>query len=192
MTGSPAQPSLSAPVKVAQLNARKPVPFDLQPDAALRASIAHDLGLLSLRKFRFQGELRPLGRQDWEISASLGATVVQSCAVTLDPVTTRIDETVQRRYLAQMPEPQGHEIEMPDDDTQEALGAMIDPGSVAIEALALAIPAFPRIDGATLPGEGTLSAAPEGAAPLPAQERPKPFAGLAGLREKLMRDQNKD
>ncbi|MBR3371138.1 MAG: DUF177 domain-containing protein [Rhodobacteraceae bacterium] len=190
MTKPPIQPVLCPPIRVAALNARKPVRFDVQPDSATRTQLAQDMGLIVLRKFRFHGELRPFGKRDWEISATLGATVVQSCAVTLDPVTTRIDEPVLRRYLAELPVPTGTEVEMPEDDTQEVLGTMIDPGAVALEALALALPAFPRADGAALPGAGVLSAAPEGAAPLE-DARPKPFAALAGLREKLLRDDDK-
>lgn len=191
MTQSPAQPEkLSQPIRVAQLNARKPVRFDLQPDAALRAKLAQELGITALRKFRFHGELRPLGRRDWEIDAMLGATIVQPCAVTLEPLSTRIDEHVLRRYLADMPEPQGQEVEMPEDDTQEPLGTMIDPGAVALEALSLALPAFPRSEGAAIASDGELRAAPDGADPTP-EERPKPFAALAGLREKLLRDQDK-
>jgi len=191
VTQSPAQPDkLSQPIRVAQLNARKPVRFDLQPDAALRATLAQELGITALRKLRFHGELRPIGRRDWEIDAMLGATIVQPCAVTLEPLTTRIDEHVLRRYLADMPEPQGLEVEMPSDDTQEPLGTMIDPGAVALEALSLALPPFPRSKGAMIAEDGAIRAAPEGAEPIE-EERPKPFAALAGLREKLLRDQDK-
>ncbi|WFE73886.1 DUF177 domain-containing protein [Roseinatronobacter sp. S2] len=186
-----AQPNtLSQPIRVARLNARKPVQFDLQPEAALRSELAQDLGITALRKLRFHGELRPFGQRDWEISATLGATIVQPCAVTLEPLTTRIDERVVRRYLTDLPDPQGLEVEMPPDDTQERLGDMIDPGAVALEALALALPVFPRSETAALPGDGVITAAPEGAAPI-VDERPKPFAGLAGLRDKLLRDQDK-
>lgn len=178
------QPSLCAPVQVARLGPRKPYPFDLAPDAALRAAIAEALGLDALRKFRFQGALQPLGKHDWELTASLGATVVQPCAVTLAPVTTRIDERVIRRFVADMPVPQGLEVEMPEDDTLEPLGAQIDLSALAIEALSLAIPAFPRVPEAALSETGQISTDAEA----PAQDagaRPKPFAALAALKDKL-------
>lgn len=151
----------------------------------MRAAIAAALDIRGLRKFSFAGELRPEGRRDWILQAKLGATVVQDCAITLDPVTTRIDEDVTRRYLAEMPEPSGLEVEMPEDDTIEPLGVEIDPSAVALEALLLALPAFPRATGAELAPEGELRAAPAGADPAELDTRPKPFAALAALRDKL-------
>ncbi len=175
--------ALAAPVRLAQLDARKPQEFDLRPDAPLRARIAGLLGLEGLRKFRFTGSLRPLGKRDWEVQARLGATVVQACAVTLAPVVTRIDEPVLRRFLADMAEPEGLEIEMPEDDTTEPLGATIDLSVIALEALVLALPAFPRAEGAELPASVLTRVLP-GATPVE-EDRPKPFAALAALRDKL-------
>ena len=169
-------------VALGQLNARKAVRIDLAPDAELRARIAQALDIRGLRKFTFAGELRPVGRRDWELRAHLGATIVQDCAITLAPVTTRIDEQVLRRYLADMPEVSALEMEMPEDDTTEPLGRSIDPGAVALEALLLALPAFPRADGAELTPEGVLRAAPDGAADAK-DDRPRPFAVLARLKD---------
>lgn len=169
---------------VASLNKRRSYPFDLRPDAAIRARIAAQLDLLELRKLRFHGSLQPMGRHDWMLEASLGATVVQPCAITLDPVTTRIDEKVQRRFIADLPAPEGLEVEMPEDDSQEPLGTVIDIGAIALEALALALPAFVRKPDAALGMEGRMAAAPQGAEPL-SDARPKPFAALAALRDKL-------
>lgn len=187
MTQSPdpfAEISLCAPLRLAALSKRKPLRFDLAPDAQVRTDLAHALDIRALRKFSFKGEVRPVGRHDWVLEAVLGATVVQDCAITLDPVTTRIDETVTRRYVTDLPKPEGPETEMPEDDTVELLGQFIDPGAVAIEELVLALPPFPRAAGVELTPEGTLQAAPDGADPIE-DARPKPFAGLAGLRDKL-------
>ncbi|TVS00403.1 MAG: DUF177 domain-containing protein [Rhodobacteraceae bacterium] len=182
--------ALTPPIRVARLDARKPLAVDLQPDAETRARIAEVLGLEALRKFRFQGELRSLGKRDWELQAHMGATVVQPCAITLAPVVTRIDEPVSRRYLTEMPEPEGLEIEMPEDDSAEPLGATIDISATALEALALALPAFPRAPGAELP-QAALTQAPPGATRIE-EERPKPFAALAALKNKLDRDGGPD
>lgn len=177
-------PALAPPLRLGQMNARKVIRFTLDPDAPARAAIAAALGIARLRKLRFDGSLRPLGRRDWELQASLGATVVQPCAITLEPVTTRIDEQVQRRYLAEMPEPQAAEIEMPEDDSAEPLPDVLDPGAVMMEALMLALPAFPRAEGAALSEHGRLGAAPAHAAPFEDSPR-KPFAALETLRAKL-------
>ena len=62
------------------------------PDAAARGALAEELGLLDLRKLRLSGRITPDGDSGWRLDATLGATVVQPCVVTLQPVTTRIDE----------------------------------------------------------------------------------------------------
>lgn len=152
---------------------REAVPLDLVPDAAGRAAVAAELGLEAVRKLRLSGRLVPEGRADWRLEASLGATVVQSCVVTLAPVVARVDEEVSRRYVADLPNVEAGEVEMPDDDV-EALPAALDLGAVMLEALALALPPYPRAPGAEL-GEVVVTEA--GAEPLTA-EAARPFAGL--------------
>lgn len=155
--------------------------FEIVPDAATRAALAEDLGLLALRKLRFTGQVLPEGARDWRLEAMLGATVVQPCVVTAEPVTTRIDDPVTRRYLAEMPEPEGDDVEMPEDDSAEPLPDVLDLSAVLAEALALALPLYPRAQGAAL--EQTVFAAP-GVAPL-TDEDARPLAGLAALRDRL-------
>lgn len=170
------------PLRVADLPARKPTRFELCPTPADSARIAAALGALKVEKLRFKGELRPDGRSDWVLEGHLQARVVQPCVVTLAPVASRIEETVQRRYLADMAEPvEAGEMEIPEDDSAEPLGAVIDPGAVMVEALALALPLYPRADQAEL-AESVFTE--PGTAPLRDAEL-RPFAGLAGLRDKL-------
>jgi len=171
-------------IRVAHLRGKDEVPFEITPDAATRKQIAEDLGLLDLRKLRLSGRISAEGRTDWLLTAALGATVVQRCVVTLDPVTTRIDEPVTRRFSPDAEPPDvapGEEIEMPEDDTLEPLGHEIDLRRVMIEALSLALPPWPRSDGAEL---GQVTATAKGAEPL-TDEDTKPFAGLKTLRDQL-------
>ncbi len=172
--------SLNPPLRTAQLGRQKSWSIDLQPDAAQREDIATLLGLEGLRKFRFTGQLRPVGASDWELTGKLGATVIQPCAVTLNPVITRIDEDILRRFVANLPEPEALEVEMPEDDSLEPLGAEIDITAVALEALSLALPAFPRHEEADNGQPISLESSPPGAAPLQI-ETTKPFAGLAAM-----------
>lgn len=182
---SPSSPSITSisltpPLRTANLGRQKSWSIDLQPDAAQRDDIATLLGLEGVRKFRFTAQLRPVGTSDWELIGKLGATVSQTCAVTLDPVTTRIDEDILRRFVANLPEPEALEAEMPEDDSSEPLGAEIDITAVALEALSLALPAFPRHTDAEKSQPLSLESSPPGAAPLQT-ETTKPFAGLADL-----------
>lgn len=171
-------------IRLSELSNRRATEFTLEPDGDARAAIAEELGIIGIKKLRFTGTLAPAGKRDWLLEAQLGATVVQSCVVTLDPVTTRIDEDVTRRYMAEvpeLPEMSGSEVEMPEDDTVEALPETLDLAEVMAEALSLALPAFPRAEGAAL-GEAVY--AEDGVQPM-RDEDAKPFAGLASLRESL-------
>ncbi len=171
-------PRASLPLRVADLPPRRPTRFHLRPDPEARTAIAAELGLSALRKLDFVGEVSAAGQQDWHLNGHLGATVVQPCVITADPVVTRIETEVTRHFLHDLPEPTEHEVEMPEDETIEKLGNVIDPGAVMIEALALALPDYPRKPGAEL---GTEEFAPPGAAPLD-DSRPNPFAALAALK----------
>ena len=70
---------------------------------------------------------------------------------------------------------------MPEDDTRDPLPEVIDVATVALEALALALPLYPRAPGAEL-GEAVYTA--PGATPL-RDEDLRPFAGLAALKSRL-------
>lgn len=170
----------SQPLRVAGLSHRKPTRFVFAPEAAARAAIAADLGLLALHRLTLTGELAPTGRADFDLRAELLAEAVQPCAITLAPVPARIAETVHRRFAAELSTPAGEEVEMTDDET-DPLPEVIDIAAIAVEALALALPPYPRAPGAEL-GEAVFAA--PGVAPLTEADL-KPFSGLAGLAEKL-------
>lgn len=169
-------------LRLGALPSSAPTRFEIVPDAQERAALAERLGLTKLSRLRFAGALHPEGRGDWRLEATLGATVVQPCAVTLAPVTTRIDAAVLRRYLANLPAPDaGAETEMPEDDTVEPLPRTLDLPLVMEEALSLELPDYPRASGTDFEGKSAL---PPGAAPITDAET-RPFAGLASLRDKL-------
>lgn len=158
-------------LRVAHLNPRAPMPFALTPDADARKAIAEELGLLDLPQLRLEGEIRAGAGDLWLLEGRLQARVVQPCVVTLKPVKTRLDEQVARRYSPHLRTPEGDDVEMPD-DTLEPLGQFIDLSAVMIEELALALPEYPRAEGAA------LAPAPDEE---PATETRRPFAGLEQL-----------
>lgn len=155
------------------------------PDAAILKAIAAELGLLRLNKVRFTGEISATGKSDWKLSAKLGATVQQPCVVTLEPVTTRIEQEVQRLFVSDVPDYEaGSENEMPEDDSVDILGNYIDLGEIMVEALALHLPTYPRADG--VEAENAVFTEP-GKTPMSDNEA-RPFAGLEALRDKLAKD----
>ena len=180
MSRTPPSPSS---LRVADLNQSGKTGFALRPEKDRLTALAAELGLSALRKLSFEGHVAPEGPADWRLEGHLGATVVQPCVVTLDPVTTRIETPVTRVFAKDYVEPDEPEAEMPEDDTIERLGPWIDPEAVMLEALALNIPEYPRLPDAEL---GALRVTEPGKAPL-TDDDVKPFAGLAGLKEQLER-----
>ena len=90
--------------------------------------------------------------------------------VTLAPVTTDLQEDVRRLFSPHVATPEADETEISDDET-EPLGQFIDAEAIMAEALALALPLYPRAAGAHL----------DAADPEENHEVRKPFAGLADL-----------
>jgi uncharacterized metal-binding protein YceD (DUF177 family) len=172
--------ALSHPLRVTRLSPKVPTTFSLAPDAATRAMLAKHLGIIAVEALVFQGSLTPVGRKDFTLQAELSARVVQPCVVSLQPVTTAVRDTVLRRFSHDYKDPVGDEVEL-QDDTIEPLPEVIDVGAVAVEALALLLPEYPRASDAVFDG-GDLADTDTDAG-----DRPKPFAGLADLAEKLAR-----
>ncbi len=167
----------SYPLRLSELATKKPTRFSLTPDQAERAAIAETLGIPGIDSLTFKGGLAPKGRRDWALEAELTARVVQPCVVTTDPVKTDIAERVERLYVADLPEVEGDEIAMPEDDRIEALTASVDLGAVLTEALSLALPLYPRSEGAEFDDMHYAAAGTEALT----DETAKPFAGLARL-----------
>lgn len=162
-------------LRVAHLNPRAPTPFALSPDADGRAAIAAELGISALQKLEFIGQIHAEEGEAWALTGRLVARVVQPCVVTLKPVRTNLDETVSRFYSPYVTVPEGDEVEMPD-ETLEPLGQFIDVSAVMIEELALALPEYPRAEGAGLDTATDDALEPQ-------QDTRRPFADL----DKLLR-----
>lgn len=173
--------TLTMPFAVRSLSPKKPTRFDLTAKPAEKLVIAADLGITAVHWFSFKGAFHPVGRRDVRLEAVLEAEVEQPCGITLVPVRTRITEQVTRLYLSDWQTPTGSEVEIAADDEAEPLPDVIDVAAVGVEALSLALPAYPRAPGAEL---GQMVHAEPGTAPL-SDDAVKPFAGLAGLRDTL-------
>lgn len=171
-TGLPAMP-----FKVTSIAGRTSTHVRFRPSGPERKRIAEALDLLDLPHMEFDGDIRPSGKRDLVLQGKLTARVVQPCSVSLEPVTTVISDQIRRTYLQDYKVPEADEVEIPADDTLEALPEVIDAAAVAIEALALALPLYPRAPGVEL-GEAVF--AEPGLTPLREGDL-KPFAGLAGL-----------
>lgn len=171
------------PMRVASLKQSGPNRFDLRANRDQRAAIAQLLELADLTDLRFRGAITPAAADGWRIEARLTASLAQTCVVTLDPVPARIDQIVSRDFV---PEEAGTIIDLtPDEeDDPDTFTDQIDPGQIAVEALALALDPYPRAPGVE-PLE--MRATPPGATELDDQSM-KPLAGLAALKAKMQDD----
>lgn len=161
--------------RVAHLNPRQPTEFRIAPDAETRKALAAELDLIDLPNLHFSGRITAEGLDAWKVTGKLSARAVQACVVTLAPVTTAISEEVERFYSPHVTQSEEEEVEIPEDDV-EPLGQYIDVNAVMAEALALALPLYPRAEGAELPAPVADDAEDDNTR--------RPFAGLADLLKK--------
>ena len=172
----------SHPLDVADLPKNRERTFDLKLTADDIAMIVDELGVLSLSKLRFSGEIAFNDQGEAVLTADLGVSATQACVVTLEPVKTRIDKAVIRRFSPNIePKEEDHQMLEEDDENVDPLGDVIDLGKVLSESIALNLPDFPRAEGAEL---SQKTFAEPGVEPLE-DEDTKPFASLAALKDKL-------
>ncbi|TPG40374.1 DUF177 domain-containing protein [Sphingomonas koreensis] len=110
------------------------------------------------------------------------ASVVQTCAITDDPVPATIDEPMALRFVdAAAPEQDEIELSDQDCDTMPIDGGAIDLGEAAAETMALALDPFPRAPSAeaVLRDAGVIS-----------EEEARPLGALAGLKAALEKRQS--
>lgn len=140
------------PLRLHELG-RGAVTLDLEPDAAQRAKIAHDLGLESLPSLTARVTVRP-----WldgaEITGRFTATVEQICSVSLDPFEQTLQGEIDVRAV-----PAGSDAAAADEGGEVALdpnapdppdvleGDTIDVAAYVVEHLSLEIDPFPRKPG---------------------------------------------
>ena len=174
------------PFVVADLPGNRPLRVNITATGDDAARIAAALDALKVTKLRLDGEFEVDRKGNVTFEGTLGAPVAQPCVVTLEPVRTRIDEPLRRIFRADDTPPADHHQILADEDIDhDPLPDIIDLGVVATEALALALPPFPRAEGAEL---SVAQFTEPGQAPMTDDEA-RPFAGLAALKDKLQKDE---
>lgn len=151
MTGA-AAPEFSRLVSLARLGT-EPFRQDIEADATERARLAARLDLVTLDRLTARVELVRLDKETFALHAAFEAEFAQSCVVTLDPVGGTASETFSLIYgPPEAEETIGWTAE--DDVAFEPLtGAAVDVGEAVAQQLALALPLFPRVPGASVEAE---------------------------------------
>ena len=173
-------------VRLSEINQAKTFKFHLPLSKEQILTLMSRLDLLSLKKISLTGYLSPLEKDKWTLKAKLKATVKQKCVITLKPVQTIVNETVNRTFS---PLEAQKSSDMLDDgvsqiffdDTLQEFNDTIDLLEIVFEELTLLLPLYPKFEGAKLdsyiitePGKKPLS-----------EKNLKPFAQLSELKDKL-------
>ncbi len=164
-------------VNVGHLSAN-PVAVSLQADPAERLAMAERWGVARVDDVKADLELLRWKRDGVRVRGRVCAAIEQTCVVTLEPVSSTIDEQVDALFV-----PEGSKLaRIATDDSGEMVfdaegpdipeafqGDSIDVGSVCEEFIVLAIDPYPRKEGAVLESPDD---------PPQQEDTPSPFAGL--------------
>ncbi|MFK3778525.1 YceD family protein [Agrobacterium sp. NPDC089420] len=168
----------SYPVKVGHISAN-PVRIGLEADAEELKALAKFWDVLSVDYLKAELQVSRWKKDGVKIKGEVHAAVTQSCVVTLEPVSSRIEETLEQIFvpegskLARMTTNEEGEIVLdPDgpDIPDQFTGDSIDAGAVVAEFAALAIDPYPRKSDVEFVDTGDKE--PE------EEKRPSPFAAL--------------
>jgi uncharacterized metal-binding protein YceD (DUF177 family) len=142
---------------------------DIAATPAEREALARRFGLMALDSLEARVRLRRIAGGYVRLSAEFAAAVVQSCVVTLEPVSSCITEDFTLLYGEA--EEQGDVVLDSEAETLEPLGdGTIDIGEAVAQQLSLALDPYPRAPGAAGEADSASSA----------ENRPEsPFAALA-------------
>lgn len=156
--------------------------FDVEARPDERTALAERFAILAVNHLRAEGVIRSqAGGKRVKLEGHLAAEVVQTCVITLEPVTAAIEVPLERLYgFEDVAEEVGSGIgevflDLTDDLPAEPLtGDVVDIGAAAAEQLGLELDPYPRKPGARF--EGLTRDQPE--------EPVEAFARLAGWRKR--------
>jgi hypothetical protein len=169
---TPPKPAWSFPVAAADIpeTGRR---VDLVADDVTRDAIAKLGNLAALSSLEAGFDITRQGADGLRLAGRVGATVVQHCVVTLEPIESEVDEVIDLVFLPDAPVTNAVELPaIPAEDPPETMKeGVVDLGVVATEFLLLGIDPYPRKPGAV------FDAPPAGD---PASH---PFAALEALKK---------
>lgn len=165
------QTEFARPVDIARLPTGGAT-HDIAATPAERAALAKRFELLALDRLEAQVRISRLAGGFLRLAAELSADVVQACAVTLDPVASRLEDQFTLLYGAAVKEDAREVVLNGEAEIIEPLPeGILDIGEAVAQQLSLALDPYPRAPG--------VAAKPAGRAPADS-----PFSVLAKWKEK--------
>jgi hypothetical protein len=142
-------------------------------------TVARALGLVACAGLEVSYTIAPAGQGRYTLSGMLRAEVVQTCVVSLDPVTNTIEEGFEAEFWPEkdIVPPRGGVLNLDEAaDPEPIVAGQIAIGRTVFECLAQSLDPYPRKPGATLDwraptSEDSAGGKPEG-----------PFAVLANIK----------
>jgi hypothetical protein len=149
---------------------------DLTAPPEIRAAVAALAGLRDLPALAASFDLSRRGA-GVHVSGAVGATVGQTCVVTLDPIENEVKEPIEMLFMpgaeARVRNAAGAAEREGEEPPEPLIGGKVDLGALAVEFLLLGIDPYPRKPGA------------EFATPEAGESGNRPFAGLEALKDRL-------
>ena len=162
------------PVYVASLP-RQGLRMVIEPTQAELSALAGWLDLASVESFHAEVSVNTVRPGEFQVTGSIRASVHQTCVVSLEPFPMEVAEPIDVRLA--LPDNLGpvgrKEVErtLDDPDPPDLIeDGIIDAGMLAVEALALGLPPFPRKPGIEMPEDAR-------------ETTESPFAALAALKK---------
>lgn len=150
--------SISFPLQVNRLPARGQTVL-IELDEKNRSELAERHDLVSVKNYHAELLAKPWKREGVRISGTLSAEIEQTCVVTLEPMTSRVETEVSGIFIPEGSRIGRHDIEGGEivveaegDDIPEAFtGDSVNVGHLVEEFFALEIDPYPRKPGASVP-----------------------------------------
>jgi len=179
------EPEFSRAVQVDAVTADG-LELEIAATPAERAELARRLGLEELRRLHARVRVVPQAGRRWRLHVDFVADVLQSCVVTLEPVSSVIDgqfdvsciDEADGEVTDVFVEPEGEEPPEPIVDGQ------VDVGELLVQQLALAIDPYPRRADASVPAQYSAESRSASADGADEDAGESPFAALAALKQR--------
>jgi uncharacterized protein DUF177 involved in 23S rRNA accumulation len=142
-------------------------------------AVVRALGLGACPSLDVSYAITPIGEGRYALSGTLRAEVVQTCVVTLDPVTNTIEEGFEAEFWPEedITPPRGGVLDLDEAaDPEPIVAGQIAIGRIVFECLAENLDPYPRKPGATLDWRAPASEQSAGGNP------EGPFAVLANMK----------
>lgn len=124
---------------------------ELEASEATRAVLAKPAGVDALERLVANFDLTRRGRDGLRVSGRVGATVQQTCVVTLEPMLNEIDEAVDVEFVPARENADTWKDEVvltqSADEREPLLDGTVDLGVLATEFLILGVDPYPRKPG---------------------------------------------